>query len=54
MRALKLCEELYGKEKVLEVMEAGIDPITFKKYPRSADYILALRRKINELIQEKV
>ncbi len=54
MRALQLCEELYGKEEVLAVMEDGIDPITFKRYPREADYLLNLRRKINKMIQAKI
>ncbi len=54
LRAMKLLEELYGREKAMEVLEAGIEPITFKKYPKDDEYILALRRRINELIKAKV
>lgn len=54
MRALKLLEELYGREKAMEVLEAGIDPITFKKYPHSAQWLLCLRERINQLIKAKV
>lgn len=54
MRALQLCESLYGKEAVMEVLEEGIEPITFKRYPQDADYLLNLRRRINEMIKEKV
>ena len=54
MRAMKLLEKLYGREKAMEVLEAGIEPITFKKYPKDDEYILALRRKVNEMIKAKV
>ena len=54
MRALKLCEQLYGRETTMRVLEEGIEPITFKKYPKSDDYILNLRRRINDMIKAKV
>ena len=54
MRALKLLESLYGRETVMELVEAGIPPITFKKYPKNDEYLLELRRKINEMIKAKV
>ena len=54
MRAMKLLEELYGREKAMEVLEAGIEPITFKSYPKDADYLLHLRRTVNEMIKAKV
>lgn len=53
-RALKLCEELWGREHVIELMEADIDPITFKEYPKSADYILTLREKVAAAIKKKI
>ncbi len=53
MRALQLCESLYGKEEVMKVVEAGIDPITFEKYPRNDEYLLTLRRRINAMIKAK-
>lgn len=51
MRALELCESLYGKEEVLRVIEEGIDPIEFDCYPKNPDYLLRLRRRINEMIK---
>ncbi|MBE6750763.1 MAG: DUF4091 domain-containing protein [Ruminococcaceae bacterium] len=54
IRALKLCEELYGKDYVIDLMEKDIEPITFKKYPHSADYLLELREKINMAIKAKI
>ncbi|MBP3301295.1 MAG: DUF4091 domain-containing protein [Clostridia bacterium] len=54
MRALKLLESLYGREKAMEVLEEGIEPITFKSYPHEDEFILNLRRRINALIKAKV
>lgn len=54
MRAMKLLESLYGREKAMEVLEDGIAPITFKRYPHDAEYLLRLRRKVNELIKAKI
>lgn len=53
MRALDLCEELYGRERVLEEIEKGIDPITFEQYPTGAEWLLGLRRRINRMIAQK-
>lgn len=53
LRALKLCQQLYGKEKTMELLEAGIEPITFDKYPQDAEYLLNLRRRINKAIAAK-
>lgn len=50
LRALQLCEQLYGRESTLKLLEDSISPITFKEYPRSPDYILELRRRINKAI----
>ncbi len=54
MQALKLCESLYGRERVMEELEKGIDPITFKVYPHSAQWLLYFRQRINDLIKAKV
>ena len=54
MRALKLCEQLYGKEYTLKLLEEGIEPLTFKKYPRSEEYILTTREKVNNAIKAKL
>lgn len=53
MRALQLCEQLYGKDHVLSLIEQNIDPITFSDYPHSADWLLSMRERINRAIQHK-
>ena len=55
MRALKLCESLYGKEYVLKLIDGELnEEITFDKYPHEAEYILNLREKINNAIKNKI
>ena len=45
---------LYYGATDLPLLEEGIAPITFKEYPREADYLLNLRRRINKLIADKM
>ena len=54
IRTFKLCESLYGKEFVINLLEEGIVPITFKHYPHNAEYMLSVREKINKAIIEKL
>ena len=54
LRALKLCESLYGREYTMALLEEGIEPITFKKYPREDSFLLNLREKLNAAIKAKV
>lgn len=49
--ALRLCESLCGRKCVIDLIEKEIEPITFKEYPQSAEYILDLRDKINRCIK---
>ena len=51
MRALKLCEQFYGKEYVLELMEKGVNPITFNEYPHGEEYILNVREAVNKAVK---
>lgn len=53
MRAMKLLESYAGKDFVVDLIEkcAG-DEITFKKYPKSSEFILKLREKINNEIKK--
>lgn len=53
LRAFNFLESLCGKEIVMNLIEES-GKITFKKYPKTADYILSLREKVNSLIAEKV
>ena len=50
-KALMLCEKLVGREKTLQVLEEGIEKLTFEEYPKGDEYILSLRERINQLIK---
>ena len=52
MRAMQLLETLAGREAVLKLIDEGIEPITFDKYPHSDDYVLGLRERINRAIEK--
>jgi len=52
LRAFRLAEERIGKDKVMAVIESGIEEITFSRYPREEEYILSTRECINVLIRE--
>ena len=52
LRAMKLLESLAGRETVMEILEDGVSPITFKEYPHGDEYILNMREKINLRIKE--
>lgn len=55
LRAMKLCEQLCGREAVEEAIESTFPtPFDFKNYPRDGIYILILRNKINSLIESKI
>ena len=44
-----------GRDAVLKLIEEGLEkPLTFKDYPMSPDYILNLRKKINDAVKEKL
>ena len=55
IRAFKLCESLYGKDFVLELIEGNLEKkIEFDEYPKDAEYILNLREKVNNAIKAKL
>lgn len=54
MRALLLLESFIGKEKTLEIVEKGIEPIRFNKFPYTRDFVLGLRELINAEIKKHV
>ena len=54
LRALKLCQQIYGRDYTMALLEDGIEPITFKHYPHEDAYLLNLREKLNAAIKEKV
>ena len=54
IRALKLLEKLTDKAHVMSIVEDGIAPITFTDYPRDADYLIDMRRRVNAEIERIV
>jgi len=51
--AFKLLEKYIGREAVLNVIEGGLqEPLTFKRYPHSEEYMLSLRYRVNEMIEK--
>jgi hypothetical protein len=55
LRALKLLEELIGREETLKLLEEDPDnPITFKQYPTDSSWLLSKREQINRKIQEHI
>ena len=49
-RALKLLEELKGRDYALRVLEESIPPITFTQYPKTDAWLLNVRERINRAI----
>ena len=54
MQAMQLLESLTSKEYVVSLIDEGIEPITFKSYPHSTQWMLSLREKVNRAIKEHV
>ncbi|RKP56307.1 DUF4091 domain-containing protein [Cohnella endophytica] len=55
LRALRLLEKLAGRDKALRLLEEQLDePLTFKTYPRQAQWLLSKRNRINEAIRQLV
>ena len=54
MRALALCESLYGRAYTLQLLEQGTDGITFSEYPRDGAFLPAMRERVNAAIAKKV
>jgi hypothetical protein len=53
LRAMKLCEELCGREAVLAAIDEVMPtPFDFNNFPQNGMYVLALRAKINSMIEE--
>ena len=51
MRALQLLESLSSREHVVALIESICGKITFKRYPRDAQVLLALRGAVNDSIK---
>ncbi len=54
LRAMQLLETKIGHDAVVKLIEEDCDePMTFKRYPRTIDYVLGMRERINEAIASK-
>jgi hypothetical protein len=54
LRACRLLEKKIGHDAVVALIEEECEePMTFASYPRSAEYLLRLREKINAAIAAK-
>lgn len=52
LRALELCESLYGREYTMALLEEGIEPITFTQYPTDPQWLPRLRKRLHEAIRK--
>jgi hypothetical protein len=55
IKAMKLCEKYYGKEKVVKIIDEliGCD-VTFHDSAKSASEMLEIRERINQLIKKAI
>ncbi|WP_127588240.1 DUF4091 domain-containing protein [Paenibacillus koleovorans] len=54
LRALEKLESLIGRERVLALLEEGLErPITFSEYPHDASWLLEKRAQVNALIESE-
>lgn len=55
MRALQMLERLTNKALVIKIIEENLsEPVTFSVYPKTDEYLLNLRRKINAEIIKRL
>jgi len=54
MRAFWKLAQLCGKDAVLALIDEGVPPVTFSSYPRSAEWLLSLREKVNTAVKNAV
>ena len=55
LRACELLESLAGREFVMECIEEDLgEPLTFKRFPKSDYYLIALRNRINREIAKRL
>lgn len=53
LRALQLLAAKIGREKAVQLMEEGLkEPVTFRRYPTSAEWLLDLRSRVNRLLSQ--
>ncbi len=53
LRALRYLEKLTDRETVVQLIHEGLPgPLTMREYPRTEEYLLTLRERVNQRIQE--
>ena len=50
LQALQLLEQRIGYDATLAIVEQGIDAVTFTEYPRSAEWLLEVRERVNKAL----
>jgi hypothetical protein len=51
LRALELCEARHGREYTMQLLEEGIEPITFHCYPQDDEFLPNLRSRLYAAIE---
>lgn len=54
LRAMELLETLAGRDAVLKLIDEGVEPIRFARYPHSDEYVLGLRERVNAEIEKRL
>jgi hypothetical protein len=54
LRAMKLCESLYGYDAVVEAIEKVCGEVRFDKCLTASEDMLAVRERINDMIEAKL
>jgi hypothetical protein len=54
LRAMKLCESLYGHDAVVEAVEKVCGEVRFDKCLTASEDMLAVRERINDMIEAKI
>jgi hypothetical protein len=55
MRALELCESLYDRDTVLDVIKEALGySVGYESYVKTSKELISVREKINELIKAKI
>lgn len=52
IRAFELCESLYDRQFVMDIIECKKEPITFRNWPDDEDYLIKVRERINLAIKK--
>ena len=54
MRAMQLCETLYSHDEVVAEIEKVCGEVRFDRCPHTSEEMLAIRRRIDEMVEAKI